>query len=161
MKLKKVSVELSKSSVNKAIKEVERYNTVIAPNLDEVCRRLAMIGQEEAISRIGHSENGNTDATVAMYPIANGYKVTAAGEDIFFIEYGTGWYSQPNGYPAPVDVYPGSYSKDHAQKFAKYGFWYYGGKRLVGTPAEKPMYFAVKAMRENMQRIIDEVFKGK
>ena len=48
--MKTITIELSKESCNKALKELLRYQKEIKPKLDEVCRRLAEIGKEEALS---------------------------------------------------------------------------------------------------------------
>jgi hypothetical protein len=77
---------------------------------------------------------------------------------VYFVEFGTGDAANPNGYAVSVPVYPGSYSEEHAEKYATYGFWWYGGEKLTETPAYMPMYYAGKRMREELPRIVKEVF---
>lgn len=145
-------------SCKKAIEELKAYEREIRPKLDEVCRRLAEVGRQEALVHL-RLANGNTDATIEPpVPIENGYKVVMSGADVYFVEFGTG--DDANAYTQNVTVLvaPGSWSETHAKKYSTYGFWYYNGERLEGTPAYMPMYYAGKKMREEAPRIMREVF---
>lgn len=46
----------------------------------------------------------------------------------------------------------------HIQMLFAHGFWYYDKVRYTGTPAYMPMYCAEKKMREEMPRVVKEVF---
>ena len=150
--MKQIVLELSLQSVDKALQEL---NEIF--NLDLICQKLAMIGADEAMRRFARGDHGNSDVNVDVLPIENGYKIVASGEDVYFIEFGTGVFANPNGYATTIPVYPGSYSEQHAQQFSTKGFWYYGGEKLQGTEAENAMYYAGKAIRDNMSRVIQEV----
>jgi hypothetical protein len=126
--------------------------------MDEVCKRLAEIGAQEAEAHLVRS-NGNTDAYIdPPTPIANGYKLSMSGSDVYFVEFGTGVDADAHGFTPLGSVYPGSYSEQHAHLFSENGFWWYGGEKLEGTPAYMPMYYAEKKMREELPRIAREVF---
>lgn len=162
--MKTITVELSVAGCNKAIKELKEYQKQIKPKLDEVCRRLAEIGAQEA-SAIAFAASvqglGNDDVKIAApVKIENGYKIVMSGADIYFIEFGTGIFA--GEYPAEADVtvgiMPGDWSDTHARKFSDYGYWYYNNQRLEGTPAYMPMFYAGKKMREEMPRVVKEVF---
>lgn len=156
--MKKISLDLSVESCNKALKELEQYKKEIDPKLDEVCRRLAEIGAEEAMKNL-KLDNGNTDATILpVVKIDNGYKIVMEGEDVYFIEFGTGSDVDAHYSDTSKDVSSGSWSMTHAQQYAKNGFWWYGGNIYTGTPAYMPMYYAGRAIRENTKRIVEEVF---
>lgn len=156
--MKTITLELSVESCRAAKKELEKYTKQFKPKLDEICRRLAEIGVEEAKAHLV-LENGNTDAFVLpIVQISNGYKVVMSGNDVFFVEFGTGDAANSNGYTVSVPVYPGSYSEGHAKKYATFGFWWYGGEKLTETPAYMPMYYAGRKMREELPRIAKEVF---
>ena len=157
--MKTLALELSPSSCNKALKELEKYKREIEPKLDEVCKRLAEIGAQEVtqiVSQVRFQDDNFVDY-VGVEPIDNGYKIVMRGEDVYFIEFGTGSYVEPH-YQTSVPVFAGSWSMEHAQKYAKQGWWWYGGEPLVGTEAYMPMYYAGKKMREEMPRIVKEVF---
>lgn len=154
---KQIILELSKESCRKALRELEKYQKEIKPKLEEVCKRLAEIGAQEANTRIIIA-NGNTDATITTEQMSNGYKLLMSGADVYFIEFGTGDAANANGYSVSVPVYPGSYSEQNAERYSTYGFWWYGGEKLTETPAYMPLYYAGKKMRDEMPRIVKEVF---
>ena len=155
--MKHITIELSPQSCSAAVKELERYQKEIKPKMDEVCKRLAEIGAQAAMTHLGGG-HGNDDATILpVLPIENGYKIVMQGTDVYFIEFGTG--DQVNShFDVSVPVGWGTWSAEHEQRLWNYGFWYYGGERLEGTPAYMPMYYAGRAVRENAQRIVREVF---
>ncbi len=157
--MKRITIELSPSSCQKAIEELKQYERFIKPKLDEVCKRLAEIGKEEALSIVDgiRLSEGNSVERVDVVKIDNGYKLVMEGEDVYFIEFGTGDGVSPH-YDTSVPVAYGSWSVAHSQMLWNNGFWYYDKVRYTGTPAYMPMYYAEKRMREEMPRIVKEVF---
>ena len=155
--MKTITVELSVDSCNKAIEELKKYQKEIKPKLDEVCKRLAGIGVQEASARARGGKEGNDDVAFSVEKIDNGYKLVMSGEDVYFVEFGTG--DQVNAhYDTSVPVAYGSWSVEHSQMLWNKGFWYYDKVRYTGTPAYMPMYYAERKMREEAPRIVKEVF---
>jgi hypothetical protein len=152
----KIILELSKGSCQKALKELEKYQKEVKPKLVEVCKRLAEIGAQEANAHLALA-NGNNDARVDIEPMDGGYKLVMSGSDVYFIEFGTGSDVDAH-YETSVPVFAGSWSMEHSQQYAKHGWWWYGGEIYTGTPAYMPMYYAGKKMREEIPRIVKEVF---
>lgn len=157
--MRKITIELSPASCKKALKELEKYQKGIKSKLDEVCKRLAEIGREEALSIINtiRLQEGNAVERVDVEPIDNGYKLVMEGADVYFIEFGTGDGVSAH-YDTSVPVAWGSWSAEHGQMLFTKGFWYYDHVRYTGTPAYMPMYYAEKKMREEMPRVVKEVF---
>ena len=155
--MKKITLQLSVDSCKQAIAELKKYQKEIVPKLKEVCKRLAEIGLAEAQANL-YFDNENDEAWLSVEPIADGYKIVMSGEDVYFIEFGTGDATDKHGYDTFVPVYPGSYSEKHAQRYSKYGFWYYNRVKYTETPAYMPMYHAGKKMREELPRVVREVF---
>lgn len=160
--MKTLTVELSVESCKKALDELKKYQKDIKPKLQEVCKRLAEIGVMEAQAHLVLAD-GNTDATILQpVQIENGYKIVMQGEDVYFIEFGTGnsagmFYG--DGLPVTsVPIYPGSYSETHSGMYAKFGYWFYRGEIMSSTDVYMPMYYAEKKMREEMPRVVKEVF---
>lgn len=157
--MRTIAIELSPSSCAEALKELEKYQKEIKSKLDEVCKRLAVIGRDEAISIVNtvRQQEDNFVERIEAVPIENGYKIVMEGEDVYFIEFGTG-----NGvsahYDTSVPVAWGTWSAEHSQMLWNNGFWYYHDVRYEGTPAYMPMYYAEKKMREEMPRVVREVF---
>lgn len=157
--MKTITIELSAQSCQRALKELQEYEREIKPKMDEVCKRLAEIGREEAtaiVNQVRLSE-GNTVERIDAVPIENGWKLVMEGEDVYFIEFGTGDGVSPHFDPS-VPVAWGSWSAEHSQMLWRQGFWYYDKVRYTGTPAYMPMYYAEKAMREAIPRVAKEVF---
>lgn len=157
--MKTITVELSVDSCNKAIEELKKYQKEIKPKLDEVCRRVAEAGRDEALSIINgiRLQDGNAVERVDVVPTDNGYKLVMEGEDVYFIEFGTGDGVSAH-YDVSVPVAWGSWSAEHSQMLWNKGFWYYDNVRYTGTTAYMPMYYAERKMREEAPRIVKEVF---
>lgn len=157
--MKTITVELSTQSCAEAVKELKAYAKEIQPKMLEVCKRLAEIGRDEAISIVNgiRLTEGNNVERIEAVPIDNGYKIVMEGADVYFIEFGTGDGVSAH-YDTSVPVAWGSWSAEHSQMLFENGFWYYDKVLYTGTPAYMPMYHAEKKMREEMPRVVKEVF---
>ena len=157
--MRTITIELSPQGCTNALRELDNYRKSIKPKLDEVCRRLAEIGAQEATAIVDTipMQAGNVVERIEAVPIDNGWKLVMSGEDVYFIEFGTGDGVSPH-FDTSAPVAWGTWSAEHSQMLWKHGFWYYEGVRYEGTPAYMPMYYAEKRMREEMPRIVREVF---
>ena len=161
--MKTIILELSAASCTKALKELKSYKRDIEKKLDEVCRRLAELGAEEArrIAAMVDPMEGNTDITISTHKIENGWAITASGSDVYFIEFGTGdMATSTHGFEPDVPVYPGSWSERHEQRYSNSDphHWWYNGQMLTETYSYAPMFRADRAIRENLRRVEKEVF---
>lgn len=137
---------------------------------DELCRRLAYMGQE--IARVYFFEalyDGINDADVTVEKRDNGYAVVANGNAVLFIEFGAGVH-YPDSHPEPHGMAHGTYGKGLGQN----DYWYYTGMpgnaggelakgrsnttRTHGNPANMPMYKTVKDLEGEVERMIKETF---
>ena len=160
--MKTISIELSKESCKDALKELKKYQKEFNPKLDEICKRLADIGVQEAISVVNQIrfQDGNFVERIESVKIENGYKIVMSGEDVYFIEFGTGDGVEPH-YDTSVPVAWGTWSAEHNQVLWNKGFWYYDHVKYTGTPAYMPMFYAEKKMREMMPKVVREVLNEK
>jgi len=158
--MRNIVVQLSPASCEAAAKELDEFYNKLKPRMQEVCRRLAEIGLAEAQAHL-FFDNGNDMAWLEAVPTNKGYKIVMSGEDVYFIEFGTGGAANTHGYTPLVAVYPGSFSEQNAKKYSTYGFWYYNKVRYTSTPAYMPMYYAGKKIREELPRVVREVFGTK
>lgn len=162
--MKTITVDLSVESVQKAIDELSGYKSSFDRKLNLVCKRLAEVGAQEVRIRVAGAQAGfygNDDVHVSVEPFDKGWKVVMSGADIYFVEFGTGIYAGEYAGDASnvsVGIMPGDYSETHAKQYSEKGYWFYENQFYRGTPAEMPMYYAGKRMREEMPRIIKEVF---
>lgn len=147
-------ISISVSRTGDALERVQKLLDVKS-KLAEVAKRLCEVG--EPIVRTTHGNH----AMVWAEPTENGYKISAEGEDVLFIEFGTGdragvlspWYDE-----VPAEARPGSWSETHAKQYSTNGYWYFGGQRYEYTEPHPAFYDAYQAMVEALPKIAQEVF---
>ena len=162
--MKRIVIDLTADSCDLAAAKLEEYQKNANKKLAEVCKRLAEVGIKEAnahLAEVSYGNEGNNNVYVDPTPVrtTRGYKIVMGGQDVYFVEYGTGDQVFPHGNPPSVPVGYGTYSETHAHQLVKYGFWWFEGEKLTGTHAQRPLYFAGRAIRESFHKIAEEVFK--
>lgn len=160
--MKRIVVNLSERSIDRAIKDLRTYKASITGSLDELTKRIADYGATVAGATYAAVPvtDGNYDISVRVVQKPGTCQIVASGESVCFAELGTGVLAgagKAASVPG-VEARPGSWSETHSQMFSKHGFWYYMGKRFTGTAPYPGMYTAAKAMRERMKDIAKEVF---
>jgi hypothetical protein len=161
--MKKITVNLSESSINAAIKELRKYKIWVAEKTKLLCDRLAINGAQEASVRFASAMyDGNNDVEIEVSPTDNGWVIKAKGEAVCFIEFGAGVYHNPGEpYPEPRPagiVGIGEYGQGKGKRQA---WGYYDNGDLVitrGNPAAMPMWYASTEMQREVSRIAKEVF---
>lgn len=151
-------------SVRKATQDVENYREVFAKQIKEILRRVAIIGADMASASYADGESeGNDRVRVTVKEMENGCAVIAEGEDVYFLEFGTG-VAAGAGYDTsvitpPVDISSGSWSRTKGTgEFEKYGSWHHDGQKYTLTIPRKGMYFAVKEAQRRCNEVAEEVF---
>lgn len=148
-------------SINAAVKMLNRYADGIAKAAEEIARRLAEIG----VQVVDQSYSFTGEAyTVRKEQTENGYMIIAEGDNVLFLEFGTGVltedYEHPNAEGLPV-IAPGSWSQTEGMKHFIPGiheYWYYNRRKYSGTIATQGFYFAKKEMKEQAKQIAAEEF---
>ena len=173
---KVISIGLSTSEIDKAIRELDKYKQDFQKKVDLFRKRFA---EEIAnIAQIGFDSSGVDDllkggtrkaeVTVSVTDDGTVSLVIAKGEDAVWCEFGAGVYhngsvgSSPNPYGAEQGLTIGSYGKGHGSQ----NVWgYYADTddktSLVlthGTAATMPMYRAVQEVIPRAVSIAREVF---
>lgn len=161
---RKITLTLNSASIDRAIRQLKEYKGWVEEKTQELTRRLAELGAYEATVRFSRAfYDGEKDIEVSVDPIPNGYKITASGEAVCFIEFGAGvYFNGPEPYP---ERRPAGVSKigEYGQGKGKQNSWGYydnGGDLHIthGNPAAMPMYHASREMRQEVERIAREVF---
>lgn len=137
--------------VEQALRAIKRYEN-IQEKLLEIATRLCEIG-EPIISGVHGS--------VSMEQTNTGCKITASGEDVLFIEFGTGDMAgvMDSLYDAvPPSVGQGTYSATHAQMYSRFGFWVFAHTIYHYTMPHPVFYYAYQAMVEALPQVVREVF---
>lgn len=162
--MKKIVISLSEKSIDKALKELKAYKKWIDEKTKLLIEKLAIVGAQEASIRFTTAMyDGNNDVDVEVSPTDNGWAITAKGNAVCFIEYGTGVYhnpSEPYPNPRPADIVGiGEYGKGKGKRQA-WGY-YDEAENLVitrGNPAAMPLWYATTEMEREVLRIAREVF---
>lgn len=166
----KITVELNKKSIDKAIKDIEKYTKSIDDKIKQLLTSLAEIGIDTA--KVTYSQgivlHQNDLPKVQESPIwvdDNHLQIQASGESILFIEFGAGIYyntpvgTSPHPKGAELGYTIGGYGKG---KGAKKGWYYPIGNDSYqfthGTPSVPAMYEASKVMRQQITEKAKEIF---
>lgn len=167
---KKISMTLSRSSINNAINEFKAYKKELINKNDIFVRRLVELGLNVVNMKVRQSLGDSDDATSKAYVDSLGklvkVEIHLTGSDVLFIEFGAGiYYNTPGQHPLEdefgmgVGTYPG-------QTHAFDDYWFYTdeqgntGQISYGTQATMPMYSASIEMYQQVVQIAREVFGG-
>lgn len=155
-------------------KGIEDYAHWLQKKSDELARRLSEHGVVKATMDFSRAfYQGTKDVTVKATQIGpSHYKVEANGESVLFLEYGAG-KKYGEGHPKVGEFGPGTWPDKH------YGYdshgnrvanwendrgWYLpkekGGGHTYGNPPTAAMYNSVKAIEEDLEQIVREVFNN-
>lgn len=163
MSRKRIVVPLSESGIQKIQDELVVYRKWQEEKARELAERLASLGATVASIRFSRAVyTGKKDVDVTVEELPNGYKVKADGESVLFIEFGSGvtyGYGHPEA--GEFGMGPGTYPDGKGHWDDPKG-WYLpksaGGGHTFGNPPAMPMYEARKAIEQELQRIVKEVF---
>lgn len=145
-------MEVTITGVDNIKDKLNRYAN-IDKKLLNIAKRLCEVGEPIIQSTHGHHAKVTTAQT------NDGYVIRAEGQDILFIEFGTGdmagttvvLYDQ-----VPAVVRPGSWSETHSQQYSTQGFWFFGGKMYRETVPHPAFYYAYQAMVQALPQIVSE-----
>lgn len=159
-----ISMKVSSSSIQNAIKELESYRDSLDAKTDKLLKELAYIGVKEASIRFTTAMyDGVNDSSVTLEAVKDGYCIKAEGKAVAFIEFGAGVYHNPGEpYPNPRPsgiVGIGEYGKGYGKRQA-WGYRDESGELVVthGNPAAMPMWYASEEMRNAILQKFKEVF---
>lgn len=120
--MKEITLTLSKSSINSAIKKLERYQRKFNEKMDRamyqiaerIANRAAEIYAEAKLPEF-YFPGWDEQPRVETHKLesGNGYEVVVSGQQVGFLEFGTGAFSDsqhPYTGEVTFPVFPGSYS---------------------------------------------------
>lgn len=156
---------LDQKSISNAIKEVKRYKQEFEAKEKEFIKRLAELGVSVASSGFAMADyDGVNDVQVTMTQSGGSSVVTAFGETVGFIEFGTG-VKYPEWDASGVEYTPpkhGTYGKGRGKN--PHG-WYFkqsdgaSARHTYGNPPAEAMRTARDVMVERVIQIAREVWK--
>lgn len=163
----KITIDpFDKKSITNAIKQLEQYKKDFRKKEILFVKRLAEIGVTVASTGFALADyDGVNDVQVTMTQSGTHATVTAFGETVGFIEFGTGvrnpeWDSSGMEYTPPKH---GTYGKGHGKR--PHG-WYFkpngsegASQHTYGNPPAEAMRTARDVMVERITQIAREVWK--
>lgn len=169
---KVIRIELTTQSINKALRELERYKQDFMRKVELLRQRVAEQLAKEAesgfngaiVDDLVKGEARIAQVNVTVDDRGTVTAVVADGEDAVWVEFGAGVYyngspgSSPHPRGAELGFTIGNYGKGNGKKKV-WGFYEDGELRLThGTPAKMPMARAVITVCQDMEKIAREVF---
>jgi hypothetical protein len=158
----KISITLGE--VGDAIKQVNEYKKLFEKKKKDFMQKLAEFGQRNA--KLLYPSDIKVDV---YWKDDNTIVVRASGEEVAFIEFGTG-ITYGGGHPDPV-VYndgvaipmgKGTFPSEKGHWDDPNGWWYPIGDgnyvHTYGNPPSASMYNTARAMEQEVQAIVKEVF---
>jgi hypothetical protein len=153
-----------KKSIDKAIRELNRYKRWVQEKEELLRQRLAMVGASVASIEFSRAiYNGSNDVTVSVSDDGRTATIYAEGSKVLFIEFGSGskyGYGHPQA--GEFGYGPGTYSDGPEGKghWDDPGGWYYArGQHSFGNPPAMAMVHVRDTMIEQVTAIAREVFR--
>ena len=184
----KLNISLfKKGDIDKAIKEIEKYQQQLNERGEIFLRRLAEIRIPVIDSRIARTQ-GDSDPTHSTYVTVYSFgdyseaTLTVEGKDTLYMEFGAGVHFNGEAgtskrkeaeYKSDVIDYHISGGEEVGYTIGSYGkglgandFWFYeaeNGDVIMshGTEASMPLYHATMEIINNIERVAREVYGGK
>jgi len=169
-----ISIDLSASGINKALRELERYKQSVVSNtkllgeqLTEEGGRIAAALYEQAKDQgydnfTGGMRIERKSVDVQSVPTSDGHSIVALGEAVCFYEFGAGMYALESLYPdssmipSGVVVEPGAVSSRYDP--ISHPYWFYGGRRYEGINPTFAMYNASKHIHDHFEEKAKRLF---
>ena len=152
---------LDSVSIRQTVNELKKERTVIKRCVNDVCMRLAEIGMRQANTDFASVPyQGEKDYTLTVEPLKDGAKLSATGETVYFLEYGSGAYQPSYAGETPLGLERGSWSLSEKGKghWDDPNGWYVShGVKSWGNPPANAMYHAEEEIKRNADRVIQEV----
>lgn len=173
--MRKISIELSEESIEKAIAEIEEYKKRLNAKTNELVRKLAEIGLQTvnstmlSIAPVDRGEYGVEIVYNAEGSAVHGAMIQLTGDQILFLEFSAGilfgtdsFPSLPNNPNYGQGYGMGTYPSEKGHWNDPTGWWYIDQwgqpQHTYGVKAYAPMYHAATEMRNRIYSIAKEVF---
>ena len=162
---KVITVDLFDSgSIDRALAEMLKNKDWVKRQCWEISKILASMGADAARETYGDAGQGIT-VTVKYGDTYKGEaSVVATGQDVCFVEFGTGVYADPVHELAgnmPFDVMPGSWSDTEGKH--TWSRWFNSGRDVMEYPfnsvPRRGMLEASKTIQSNVANVVHQVFK--
>lgn len=166
-----INVNLSKKSIEEAIRELKRLKKNLENNIDSSNEQLALLGEDylkKELSGIGTIDGNEIGEVKESVVIGENARLTWSGSQITFIEYGTGSVGKGtyNGdLPSDYAYETGRVIQRH-KKNKNDPYWRYktkdGGlsEKTYGITAQAPMLHTSYFMRNNIGKVYGKILSN-
>ena len=170
--LKHIDIELTRASLNHAIREVRLLQRQLAETMNDLIQKLAEEGAQVAriqVASMDAVDTGELEHSIYGYydPETRIGYVIAGAPHAFYVEYGTGPIGEENPHPAPetanwqYDIGPTIHELPNHPEWGR-GWWYPGddGKRhwTQGQPSRPFMLNTLQWLEEAAETIASTVW---
>ena len=161
---KRIKLELSVESIDRAIKEIEKRRAEIPKLVEKLIDKMLVVGEDYAINTVGHVDTGETLSSIMGYREGNRGVIVAGGAAVW-LEFGTGVtknMQQEHPKAQELGMRPwGTYGK--GQGGDPDGWWYPGDDgryhHTYGIQANMFMYRTAKYLQDMFETLGKEVFR--
>ena len=152
------------TGIDEVIAKLGKVEEIEKPILEGIYKVVEK-AEETVLTKYSLQGNGNGDYVTAIAEIPNGYSLTVSGEDVGFIEFGAGVFTEANEFANEVGfpVAPWSWSESHphsenpnARYGATDGFWWYNNIRYTGLAPMRGMQSALDDARNTVTSVVEE-----
>ncbi len=172
-----MKIRCSLGTLRKAVAGIGSFQKELDQKVHTLMERLAEIGIEEATVRFANAiYDGTNDVEVTKTPVwigKNKLAVMATGKSVAFIEFGAGVHYAAESHPKAGDF--GFTRGGYGYHLGTLDSWRYSGDPGTngevitegkhrgevlthGNPANRALYDSAKEMREQITKIVEEVF---
>lgn len=157
-------MQLIVTGIDELLAKLKNASNVEEMILDDI-RDLMKEAEQIVTTKYSLQGNGNDDFTTSVSKIPNGWELSVSGDDVGFLEFGAGVFTEANEFAEEVSypVEPGSWSESHehssnpnARYFAKNGFWWWSNIRYTGLYPTRGMQEAAEHIRQNILSVIEQ-----
>lgn len=163
--IKRKNIALDTKEINNLIADLELIKENLEKAQRDIPKEVATIGKryldmqyQSMINDV--SIEGKIETSVKSYK--NGCSLVASGDDVVYIEFGTGEEGAKDGHPEKMDFRLNPYNSGpivstHVNKNGEH-YWFYKGQYTQGIPSGKQMY-NTRLYLEN--QVVKKVIKEK
>lgn len=157
-----IEMTLDVKSINKVIKELEKYKQDMENKTKIALEKLASIGVVDislgymealtGVDKIDVTSEWVSDNTIA---------IKATGKEVAFVEFGAGLIGYGHPLASKLGVGPGTYPEGKGNWNNPKGWWYKdatGSHHTYGNYPSMVMYNATKKLEAEVERVFMEVF---
>ncbi len=173
MHKEKVIIRLSDREIGDLLQYLELYKELLVQRMAEFVQALLEIGQQVAEANSSPAGDATAAPSFRFEVTVNADsvegKLIGEGQDITFIEFGSGYLYNGNLHDSPhpkgkklgmtIGDFPGDYKATRGSSLgASYNGWYHDGVKHYGVKAGMPLYNATLEIQERAAEVAKQVF---